>query len=139
MAILAMDVPHEVMRPSLGWFGSFLSAGARICLFRPLFSGLFRLVSPGVETAQSHIHIHSYPIDPIGLFEDAVASTNGLAKRPICPTDAQLLSLATYFFPARLSLKVTVCDFGEGRFERFDVDLGGVWQCKSLFVPSVMI
>ena len=56
--------------------GVFLALGARICLFRPLFSGLFRLVSPGVETAQSHIHIHSYPIDPIGLFEDAVASTN---------------------------------------------------------------
>ena len=75
MAILAMDVPHEVMRPSLGWVGSFLSAGARICLVRPLFSGLFRLVSPGVKTAQSHICIYSYPIDPIGLFEDAVAST----------------------------------------------------------------
>ena len=48
-----------------------------VCLFRPLFSGLFRLVSPGVETAQSHIHIHihihSYPIGP---FVDAVASTN---------------------------------------------------------------
>ena len=57
--------------------GVFLALGARICLFRPLFSGLFRLVSPGVEIAQSHIHIHSYPIDPIGLFEDAVASTKG--------------------------------------------------------------
>ena len=48
--------------------GVFLALGARICLFRP--------ISPGDETAQSHIYIHSYPIDIIGPFGDAVASTN---------------------------------------------------------------
>ena len=48
--------------------GVFLALGTRICLYRPLFSGLFRPVSPGAKTAQSHIHIHSCPIDIIGPF-----------------------------------------------------------------------
>ena len=60
--------------------GVFLALGARICLFKPLLSGLFRLVSPGVETAQPHIHIHSLPIDLIGLFVDAVAGTKDVMR-----------------------------------------------------------
>ncbi len=59
-----------------------------------------------------------------------IMSKAGLPKRPKCPTPGQLFSLATYFFTPRWSLKVIVCDFGEGRFERFEVDLENVTQCK---------
>lgn len=34
-----------------------------------------------------------------------------LPNKPSCPSDAELLSLTTYFFPLRANLKVTVCDF----------------------------
>ena len=59
-----------------------------------------------------------------------IMSKAGFPKRPICATPGQIFSVATYFFTPRWSLKVIVCDFGEGRFERFEVDLENVTQCK---------
>ena len=58
-------------------------------------------------------------------------SKAGFPRRPPRPTHAELLSLAKYFFPSRWSLRV-VCDFGKGRFERFEVGLENVQQCESL-------
>lgn len=76
---------------------------------------------------------HQWETDRYKSLSKFLMSKAGIPKRPIRPTHAQLLSLATYFFPPRRSLKVVVCDFGESRFERFEVDLFNVQQCKSLF------
>ncbi|KAL8732440.1 MAG: hypothetical protein Q9181_003960 [Wetmoreana brouardii] len=46
------------------------------------------------------------------------------STRPTCPSDKELLALATYFFPPRAELTVTVCDFGAGRYEKSSVSLG---------------
>ena len=59
-------------------------------------------------------------------------SKAGFPRRPICPSDDQLISLATHFFPPRWSLKVIVCDFGDGRFERCETKLLNVEKCESL-------
>jgi hypothetical protein len=51
----------------------------------------------------------------------------GLPKRPACPSHEELLSLATFFFPPRKSLKVSICDFGEDyRCERHEVPLASI-------------
>ena len=76
---------------------------------------------------------HQWEIDRYKSLSKFLMSKAGIPKRPIRPTHAQLLSLATYFFPPRRSLKVVVFDFGGNRFERFEVDLVNVQQCKSLF------
>ena len=60
-------------------------------------------------------------------------SKAGFPKRPICPTNTELLSLATFFFPQRHSLKVIVCDFSRNGVNREEVDLRDVRQCKCLF------
>lgn len=60
-------------------------------------------------------------------------SKTGFRKRPVRPSHAELVSLATYFFPPCGSLKVVVCDFGAGRFERFEAELEFVQRYKSLF------
>ena len=57
----------------------------------------------------------------------------GFPKRPICPTTTELLSLATFFFPQRHSLKVFVCDFSMDGVNREEVDLKDVRQCKCPF------
>ncbi|KAL6714173.1 hypothetical protein ACLMJK_008667 [Lecanora helva] len=41
--------------------------------------------------------------------------------RPPCPPPNELRRLARFFFPPRASLRATVCDYGEGRFERREV------------------
>ena len=46
-----------------------------------------------------------------------------LSKRPACPNEDELTSLATYYFPLRKDLEVIVCDFGAGRFERSEHSL----------------
>lgn len=53
-------------------------------------------------------------------------SKSRLSKRPACPNEDELISLATYYFPLRQDLKVTVCDFGAGRFERSEHSLTAV-------------
>lgn len=58
----------------------------------------------------------------------------GYSKRPPRPSDGELKSLAAYFFPPRVSLIVTVCDFGLDRFERTDTNLGNLENCT---VPSL--
>lgn len=41
-------------------------------------------------------------------------------RRPPCPSRTKLKDLALFFFPHRATaVKVEICDFGEGRFERF--------------------
>lgn len=78
---------------------------------------------------------HQWDIDRYKSPSKFLLSRVGFPKRPVRPTRAQLLSLATYFFPSRGSLKVVVCDFGEGRFERIQVDSVDIHQCKSLTCP----
>ncbi len=73
---------------------------------------------------------HQWDNDRYKSLRKFLISQAGFLKRPICPTPGQLFSLATYFFPPRWSLRVIVCDFGEGRFERCEVDLQNVTQCK---------
>lgn len=75
---------------------------------------------------------HLWDTDRYESLSKFLMSKAGFPKRPVCPTPDQLFSLATYFFPPRQSFKVVVCDFGEGRFDRFEVDLEGVQQCKSV-------
>ncbi len=44
-------------------------------------------------------------------------------RRPPCPSLPELKQLATFIFPPRASLKATVCDYGEGRFHRFELPI----------------
>ena len=76
---------------------------------------------------------HQWDTDRYQSLSTYLMSKAGFPKRPICPTRDELLSLVTYFFPPRRSLKVVVCDFGEYRFERFEVPLEELEQCRSLF------
>lgn len=76
---------------------------------------------------------HKWDTDRYRSLSKFLMSKAGFPKRPICPAPCQLFSLATYFFPPRWSLKATVCDFGEGQFERFEVhleDLQQYWEDK---------
>ena len=50
----------------------------------------------------------------------------GYPRRPACPDESDLLSLAKYYFPPRAELKVVVCDYGDGRFNRFEETLGKI-------------
>lgn len=75
---------------------------------------------------------HQWEIDRYKSLGKFLISKAGFPKRPICPSNDELLSLATYFFPPRWSLKVVVCDFGDGRFERCEIELINVMKCKSL-------
>lgn len=45
-------------------------------------------------------------------------------KRPPCPPNKQLQSLAEVFFPPRALLNFSICDFGAGHFERHDTNIG---------------
>ena len=48
-------------------------------------------------------------------------------NRPPCPPFEELKRLATFFFPPRAKLIATVCDYGEGRFERHESNLALLW------------
>ena len=74
---------------------------------------------------------HQWDTDRYMSLGKFLMSKAGFPKRPICPSDDQLISLATHFFPPRWSLKVVVCDFGDGRFERCETELLNVEKCKS--------
>lgn len=54
-----------------------------------------------------------------------------LPRRPPCPSHDELKELATFFFPLRKLLQVTVCDIGKDRFERHETTIGGLEPCKS--------
>lgn len=51
-------------------------------------------------------------------------------QRPRCPCKQELLQLALYYFPPRATMKAVICDFGNGRFERSEQDLGRIDNCK---------
>lgn len=53
-------------------------------------------------------------------------SNIGYPRRPDCPDESDLLSIAKYYFPPRAELKVIVCDYGTGRFNRFEETLGKI-------------
>lgn len=72
---------------------------------------------------------HQWEIDRYNSLTGYILSKVGFPKRPICPSPEEVLSLATYFFPQRRSLRVVVCDFGEGRFDRFEISLENVQRC----------
>lgn len=59
-------------------------------------------------------------------------SNVGIRRRPACPDEQELLSLALYYFPPRAELKAIVCDFGDGKFHRFERSLGGIEASKYL-------
>lgn len=50
----------------------------------------------------------------------------GYPRRPHCPDESNLLSLAKYYFPPRAELEVVVCDYGDGRFRRFEESIGKI-------------
>ncbi|KAH0565257.1 hypothetical protein GP486_001354 [Trichoglossum hirsutum] len=47
-------------------------------------------------------------------------------RRPPLPRDQELISLARHFFPPRMELRVHVCDFGDNRFDHFEIPLGRI-------------
>ena len=55
----------------------------------------------------------------------------GIPKRPDRPNDSELKQLAMFYFPPRAELKVSICDFGEGKLEECETTLGQVEQCRS--------
>lgn len=57
-------------------------------------------------------------------------------RRPPCPPLLELKQLATFFFPPRASLKVTICDYGEERFERHETLVCNIELGR--FMPSVL-
>ena len=78
---------------------------------------------------------YQWDVDRYQSLGQFLMSKAGFPKRLIYPSRAELLSLATYFFPRRQSLEVVVCDFGEGRFERFEANFANVGECK----PPVLL
>ncbi len=52
-------------------------------------------------------------------------------KRPPRPPKKELQSLKEYFFPPRPVLNVTICDFGNKRFERHDTNIEKLEACES--------
>lgn len=58
-------------------------------------------------------------------------------RRPACPSHDELKDLATFFFPLRKLLQVTVCDIGNERFERHDTIIGDLEPCKSSPDPII--
>ena len=50
--------------------------------------------------------------------------------QPACPCRQELLQLAFHYFPPRATLKAIICDFGNGRFERSEQNLGKIDKCK---------
>ena len=47
----------------------------------------------------------------------------------IRPSNNELRSLVAYYFPPHELLSATICDFGEGRFERFKTNVDNVRMC----------
>ena len=51
-------------------------------------------------------------------------------RRPPCPSQSDLRRLALFFFPSRANgIKVEICDFGDGRFERCDTTIERLESC----------
>ena len=48
------------------------------------------------------------------------------------PGSTELQSLVAFYFPPHELLSATICDFGEGRFERFKTSVSNVKLCKSI-------
>ena len=76
---------------------------------------------------------HQWDNDRYTSLGQFLMSKAGFPKRPICPTNIELLSLTTFFFPQRHSLIIVVCDFGRNGVNREEVDLRDVRQCKCPF------
>ncbi|KAL9578827.1 MAG: hypothetical protein Q9203_006951, partial [Teloschistes exilis] len=52
-------------------------------------------------------------------------------KRPPCPSRDQLKQLALFFFPPRATaVKVEICDYGDGRFKRYDTTVDDLVPCR---------
>ena len=58
-------------------------------------------------------------------------------NRPPYPPVEELKRLATFFFPPRAKLIATVCDYGEGRFERHESSLALLWPGQSAVLGSL--
>ena len=65
-------------------------------------------------------------------------SRAGFPKRPICPTNTELQSLATFFFPQCHSLKVVVCDFGINESGFNGVHGSRIWGALSAGIGGVV-
>lgn len=69
--------------------------------------------------------------DKMKTLKGVLTSIFTFCQRPIPPRPEKLIALAKYHYPPRGDLKVYVCDFGEGRFEKEEVALGCVEKCMS--------
>ena len=59
-------------------------------------------------------------------------------NRPLCPPKKKLQALAEYFFPPRLVLNVSICDFGNGRFERHDTNVEKMEACEPCVTDTTL-
>ena len=62
------------------------------------------------------------------------------SKRPLCPSEGEVESLAKYYFPPRGSVKASICDFGHAEvphlFQRQDVDIIEILDYGTLRNPG---
>lgn len=65
------------------------------------------------------------------------------STRPSCPSHTELLALATYFFPLRVNLTATICDFicksGVSRCETSSVPLFQAYKCRSSTATALYV
>ena len=64
-----------------------------------------------------------------------ILSKIGYPRWPSLPSRDELTQLILYYFPPRAKLKVVICDYGQDRFERFEVELGDFESGKFL-IPA---
>ena len=57
----------------------------------------------------------------------------GYPRRPDRPSDSELKQLATFYFPLRSKLEVSIYDIGNENFDLTTTTLGDVERCKSIF------
>ena len=75
---------------------------------------------------------HNWEVKRRRSLKSSLLSACG-SNRPPCPPVHELTRLALYFFPPRPSIKVEICDLGDGRFERCSATIENLenCQCKS--------
>ena len=57
-------------------------------------------------------------------------STIGYPRRPDRPSDSELKQLATFYFPPRSKLEVSIYDIGNEKFDLTTTTLGNIERCK---------
>ena len=74
----------------------------------------------------------------IRLLWSGVSRRSGIPEQSLFPSSQELSSLAFFYFPPRPELLVTICDYGDGKLERFEVFLRdypqGACNCRQLLI-----